>query len=162
MRKLEKDILKLLSEDARYTPAKMAVMLGESEEVVANTVAELEKRGVIVKYLTITNGEEAEEKVQALIEVKVVPQKSHGFDAIAKEIYGMEEVRSLYLMSGAYDLAVFVEGKSLKDVAMFVSERLSAMDTVMSTATHFILKKYKIEGTIVAGKEKSARLAVQP
>ena len=91
-----------------------------------------------------------------------MPQKSHGFDAIAEDIYNMEEVKSLYLMSGAYDLAVFVEGKSLRDVAMFVSERLSAMDTVLSTATHFILKKYKIEGTVVDTDERTSRLAVQP
>ncbi len=162
MNKLEKDILKLLREDARYSAGKIAVMLGEDEKKVAGIIADMEKKGIIVKYSAFINGELAEDKVQALIEVKVVPQKSHGFDAIAEDIYNMEEVKSLYLMSGAYDLAVFVEGKSLRDVAMFVSERLSAMDTVLSTATHFILKKYKIEGTVVDTDERTSRLAVQP
>lgn len=162
MSKLEKDILKLLREDARYSAGKIAVMLGEDENKVAQIIADMEKKGIIVKYSAFINADLAEDTVQALIEVKVVPQKSHGFDAIAQDIYNMEEVKSLYLMSGAYDLAVFVEGKSLKDVAMFVSERLSAMDTVLSTATHFILKKYKIEGTVVGARERTSRLAVQP
>ena len=149
MNKLETDILAILQEDGRYTPAKIAVMLDKSEEEVASAIAALEARGVIVKYTAIVNDERlSDDIVQALIEVKVSPQKTSGFDAIAEEIYRFDEVKSCYLMSGGYDLAVFIEGKNLREVARFVSERLSTLDEVQSTATHFILKKYKIEGTI--------------
>ena len=149
MKKLETDILAILQEDGRYTPAKIAVMLDKSEEEVASAIAALEARGVIVKYTAIVNDERlSDDIVQALIEVKVSPQKASGFDAIAEEIYRFDEVKSCYLMSGGYDLAVFIEGKNLREVARFVSERLSTLDEVQSTATHFILKKYKIEGTI--------------
>ena len=149
MKKLETDILAILQEDGRYTPAKIAVMLDKSEEEVASAIAALEARGVIVKYTAIVNDERlSDDIVQALIEVKVSPQKTSGFDAIAEEIYRFDEVKSCYLMSGGYDLAVFIEGKNLREVARFVSERLSTLDEVQSTATHFILKKYKIEGTI--------------
>ena len=158
MEKFRTDILKILQEDGRRTPAKIAVMLGKTEAEVAAAVREMEESGVIVKYTAIVNGEQlAEETVQALIEVRVSPQKSSGFDAIAEEIYRFEEVTSCYLMSGGYDLAVFIEGRTLRDVARFVSERLSTLDDVLSTATHFILKKYKIEGTI-ADKEDENRL----
>ena len=149
MKKLETDILAILQEDGRYTPAKIAVMLDKSEEEVASAIAALEARGVIVKYTAIVNDERLSDDImQALIEVKVSPQKTSGFDAIAEEIYRFDEVKSCYLMSGGYDLAVFIEGKNLREVARFVSERLSTLDEVQSTATHFILKKYKIEGTI--------------
>ena len=149
MKKLETDILAILQEDGRYTPAKIAVMLDKSEEEVESAIAALEARGVIVKYTAIVNDERlSDDIVQALIEVKVSPQKTSGFDAIAEEIYRFDEVKSCYLMSGGYDLAVFIEGKNLREVARFVSERLSTLDEVQSTATHFILKKYKIEGTI--------------
>ena len=158
MKKLESDILKSLQEDCRCAPAKIAVMRGKKEEEIVSAVRSLEERGVIVKYTAIVNGEQLdEEAVQALIEVRVSPQKASGFDAIAEEIYRFDEVKSCYLMSGGYDLAVFIEGKTLRDVARFVSERLSTIDDVLSTATHFILKKYKIEGTI-ADKEDEDRL----
>ena len=158
MKKLESDILKILQEDCRCAPAKIAVMLGKKEEEIVSAVRSLEERGVIVKYTAIVNGEQLdEEAVQALIEVRVSPQKASGFEAIAEEIYRFDEVKSCYLMSGGYDLAVFIEGKTLRDVARFVSERLSTIDDVLSTATHFILKKYKIEGTI-ADKEDEDRL----
>ena len=158
MKKLETDILAILQEDGRYTPAKIAVMLDKSEEEVASAIAALEARGVIVKYTAIVNDERlSDDIVQALIEVKVSPQKTSGFDAIAEEIYRFDEVKSCYLMSGGYDLAVFIEGKNLREVARFVSERLSTLDEVQSTATHFILKKYKIEGTITGAEEDRER-----
>ena len=123
----------------------------------------MEESGVIVKYTAIVNGEAlSEEIVQALIEVRVTPQKVNGFDAIAEEIYRFDEVQSLYLMSGGYDLAVFIEGRSLRDVSRFVAARLSTIDGILSTATHFILKKYKIEGTIADRPDDSMRLSVQP
>lgn len=149
MLKLESDILGILQEDCRYTAAKIAVMLNKTEKEIADTIASMESRGIIVKYTAIVNDERLSgDIVQALIEVKVSPQKTSGFDAIAEEVYRFDEVKSCYLMSGGYDLAVFIEGKNLREIARFVSERLSTLDEVQSTATHFILKKYKIEGTI--------------
>ena len=143
MKKLEADILKILEEDCRYSPSKIAVMLDTSEAEVSAAIKNMEESGVIVKYTAIVNGEAlSEEIVQALIEVRVTPRKVNGFDAIAEEIYRFDEVQSLYLMSGGYDLAVFIEGRSLRDVSRFVAERLSTIDGILSTATHFILKKY--------------------
>ena len=163
MKKLEADILKILEEDCRYSPSKIAVMLDTSEAEVSAAIENMEESGVIVKYTAIVNGEVlSEEIVQALIEVRVTPQKVNGFDAIAEEIYSFDEVQSLYLMSGGYDLAVFIEGRSLRDVSRFVAERLSTIDGILSTATHFILKKYKIEGTIADRPDDSMRLSVQP
>ena len=163
MKKLEADILKILEEDCRYSPSKIAVMLDTSEAEVSVAIKNMEESGVIVKYTAIVNGEAlSEEIVQALIEVRVTPQKVNGFDAIAEEIYRFDEVQSLYLMSGGYDLAVFIEGRSLRDVSRFVAERLSTIDGILSTATHFILKKYKIEGTIADRPDDSMRLSVQP
>ena len=158
MNQLNTEILRILEEDCRYTPAKIAVMLDRSEADVTAAIEEMVREGVIVKYTAIVNGERlADEVVQALIEVKVSPQKSNGFDAIAEEIYRFDEVKSCYLMSGGYDLAVFIVGKNLREVARFVSERLSTLDEVQSTATHFILKKYKIEGTITGAEEDRER-----
>ena len=163
MKKLEADILKILEEDCRYSPSKIAIMLDKSEAEVSAAIKNMEESGVIVKYTAIVNGEAlSEEIVQALIEVRVTPQKVNGFDAIAEEIYRFDEVQSLYLMSGGYDLAVFIEGRSLRDVSRFVAERLSTIDGILSTATHFTLKKYKIEGTIADRPDDSMRLSVQP
>lgn len=163
MKKLEADILKILEEDCRYSPSKIAIMLDKSEAEVSAAIKNMEESGVIVKYTAIVNGEAlSEEIVQALIEVRVTPQKVNGFDAIAEEIYRFDEVQSLYLMSGGYDLAVFIEGRSLRDVSRFVAERLSTIDGILSTATHFILKKYKIEGTVADRPGDSMRLSVQP
>lgn len=163
MKKLESDILKILQEDSRLPAAKIAVMLGKAESDVAAAIRSMEERGVIVKYSAIVNGERLDdETVHALIEVRVSPQKASGFDAIAEEVYRFDEVKSCYLMSGGYDLAVFIEGKTLRDVARFVSERLSTIDDVLSTATHFILKKYKIEGTVAEKEDdEGRRLSVQ-
>ncbi|HIX46647.1 MAG TPA: Lrp/AsnC family transcriptional regulator [Candidatus Borkfalkia faecigallinarum] len=160
MNQLNTEILRILEEDCRYTPAKIAVMLDRTEAEVIAAIEEMEQQGVIVKYTAIVNGERlADEVVQALIEVKVSPQKSNGFDAIAEEIYRFDEVKSCYLMSGGYDLAVFIEGKTLREVARFVSERLSTLDDVLSTSTHFILKKYKIEG-VITDREDDNRLRI--
>ena len=160
MNQLNTEILRILEEDCRYTPAKIAVMLDRTEAEVIAAIAEMERQSVIVKYTAIVNGERlADEVVQALIEVKVSPQKSNGFDAIAEEIYRFDEVKSCYLMSGGYDLAVFIEGKTLREVARFVSERFSTLDDVLSTSTHFILKKYKIEG-VITDREDDNRLRI--
>lgn len=164
MEQIEKDIIEILNADSRTPVDRLAAMLGVSEGQAKAAVRSLEERGVIVKYTAIVNRDAAgdEDGVEALIEVKVTPQKGTGFDNIAQEIAEHEEVKNLYLMSGAYDLAVIVEGKSLKSISRFVSERISTYDSVLSTATHFILKKYKVEGALLKKKEDSGRISVQP
>ena len=160
---IEKDILAILQADSRVPVARLAAMLGVSEGVAAEKVGKLEEDGVIVKYTAIVNGEDLDEQaVEALIEVKVTPQRGAGFDAIAQEIAAHDEVKNLYLMSGGYDLAVIVEGKSLKSVSRFVSERISTYESVISTATHFMLKKYKVEGALIKKVVDTERLLVQP
>ncbi len=149
MTALERDILNILTEDARVSHKKIAAMLSVEEAQVKACIAELEKSGLLVKYTAIINSEKVDSAlVEALIEVKVSPKKKEGFDGIAKQIASFPEVKAVYLMSGAYDLAVFIEDKTLQQVARFVSERISTFDGVISTATHFILKKYKIEGVL--------------
>lgn len=154
MTKLENDILRIIKDDSRQTPQEIAVMLNLDEKKVKETIKSLETNGIIVKYSAIINDEKTnKDLVEAFIEVKVSPQHNRGFDAIAEEIYQFQEVKSLYLMSGAYDLAVIVEGKTLKEVAMFVSQKLSSLEKVISTATHFILKKYKDGGVLLYGHD---------
>ena len=161
MKKLYNQILNILKEDARTTTLEISQMTGESVAEIEKAVAEMEKKGIIVKYTTIVNDEKTDkEYVEALIEVKVSPVREKGFDEIAQYIYRFDEVKSVYLMSGAYDLAVFVEGKTLRDTARFVSEKLSGIDKVLSTATHFILKKYKTDGIVLEGNDNK-RLILQ-
>lgn len=164
MNALEKQIVKVLKEDARYTAEKIAVMLGAQESEVAAAIKKLEEEGVIVKYTAIVNAEAAEEDehVEALIEIKATPQKGQGFDALAEEVSRYEEVTGVYLMSGTYDLAVFVSGKSLRSISRFVYEKISTFSGVTGTATHFILRKYKIEGNMTTGKRDNMRLSIQP
>ncbi len=155
---IQNEIIKLLTEDARYTPNQIAAMLGIEEKQVKDAVKQLEESGVIVKYSAIINSENLNlNVVQALIEVKVTPKKLRGFDAVAEEINAFSEVSSLYLMSGGFDIAIFVEGKTLGDISRFVSEKLSTIDGVLSTATHFILKKYKVEGQVTVKSEGAER-----
>ena len=159
---LERDILNILTEDARISHKKIAAMLSVTEAEVSAAVAAMEKRGVLVKYTAIVNDEKADDSlVSALIEVKVTPKKKEGFDGIAQQIASFPEVKSVYLMSGAYDLAVFIEDRSLQQVSRFVSERISTFDGVLSTATHFILKKYKIEGVLTEKEDEDRRISVQ-
>ena len=142
---------------------ELAILLGSSEAVIANEVAQMEKEQVICGYHTLIDWEKtSSEKVTALIEVRVTPQRGQGFDSIAERIYNYPEVQSVYLISGAYDLLVILEGKTLRDVSSFVSDKLSTLDTVLSTATHFILKKYKDYGTIFGKKSKDERMLVTP
>jgi DNA-binding Lrp family transcriptional regulator len=157
------EILELLERNDRLTPAEIAVMLGIGEEEVKTKIAELEADKVIINYRAMVNWERAGvEKVNALIEVKVIPQRDVGFDEIAERIYRFPEVKSVFLMSGAYDLMVLVEGTTMKEVALFVSQKLATIYNVQSTATHFVLKKYKLEGVIMEGKEEVERLVVTP
>jgi DNA-binding Lrp family transcriptional regulator len=162
MSTMREEILEILNEDARTTPAQMAVMLGSTEEAVRQCISELENEKIIVKYHAAINWDKTDDtSVEALIEVKVTPQRDRGFDEIARRIYRFDEVRSVYLMSGAYDLMVLVSGKSMRDVAYFVAERLSTIEGVLSTATHFILKKYKDDGVLFED-ETDDRLVITP
>ncbi|WP_281885232.1 Lrp/AsnC family transcriptional regulator [Paenibacillus sp. YYML68] len=156
-------IIELLKEDARRSPELLATLLGTSEAEVSTAIRELEEANVIVKYATVVNWAKVDsEKVTALIEVQITPERGRGFDAIAERIYLYPEVKSVYLMSGAYDLLVEIEGKTLKEVASFVSNKLSPIDRVLSTKTHFILKKYKQDGITFEDREDDRRLLISP
>ena len=149
MNELQKKVLAILRDNARYSVEQISKITGERAETIEEVIKALETSGAIVKYSAIVNSEVlAEKHVQALIEVKVAPQKLKGFDSCAEEIYEFSEVQSLYLMSGGFDLAIFVEGKDISDIARFVAEKLSVIDGIVAVQTHFILKKYKIEGQI--------------
>ena len=162
MEKIKSLLIDLLTENARYTVNQLADITGVDASMVERAMKQLEDDGVIVKYSAIINNEAMpQKKVQALIEVKVSPQKLKGFDSYAEEIYSFKEVSSLYLMSGVFDLAVFVEGKDITDIARFVSERLSVIDGITSVQTHFILKRYKIEGQITKVSDERERQLIQ-
>lgn len=144
---LQLKVLDLLKEDARRTPALLSTLLGESEDNIKNAVTQLEQDHVIVKYATVVNWSKIDdEKVTALIEVQITPERGRGFEGIAERIYLYPQVKSVYLMSGAYDLLVEVEGGNLREVANFVSEKLSPIDSVLSTKTNFILKNISRTG----------------
>ena len=161
MTAFEKELVNILTQDARISPKQIAAMLSSDEQTVKAAISKLETEGVIVKYTAILNDEKTDDYfVDALIEVKVTPKKKEGFDGIAKQIASFPEVKSVYLMSGAYDLAVFIQDKTLQQVSRFVSERISTFDGVRSTATHFILKKYKIEGVATEKEDADNRVLV--
>ncbi len=144
---MKEKLLALLNEDARYTAAELATMLGVGEGEVRDAVAELEKSGVIRGYKTLIDWASVDDvHVTAIIELKIVPQADEGFEQIAERIAGFEHVESVYLMSGGYDLCVIVTGQTFQKVAMFVAKRLATMDGVTSTATHFVLRRYKDMG----------------
>lgn len=151
-------ILKLLEQNAKLTPEQIAVMLGRQPDEVAKTIKNLEENHVIMGYHALIDWDKTDRTdVAALIEIKVAPQKELGFDYVAEQIYTMDEVQSVSLMSGGFDLAVTIEGKTLREVALFVAERLSVIDCVVSTATHFILKRYKEKGVILADTPEDQR-----
>ena len=152
------DIIRILQQNARVTNEELGAMLGISADEAAKQIKELEDNGIIKGYSVILDDELYDKStVYATIELKVTPQRDCGFDDIAKTIMMYDEVESVSLMSGAYDLAVEVKGNNLKDVALFVSERLSTIDGVLSTATHFILKKYKEKGIFIDREEPDER-----
>nr|WP_288555401.1 Lrp/AsnC family transcriptional regulator [uncultured Mediterraneibacter sp.] len=160
---MRNEILKYLETNSRIDLGELAVLLDSDEVSVANEVAEMEKEKIICGYHTLIDWDKAGvEKVNALIEVRVTPQRNQGFDRIAERIYNYPEVAAVYLISGSYDLLVTLDGKSLKEVSRFVSAKLSTLDSVISTATHFILKKYKDHGTIMVPKKESERMLVTP
>ena len=155
---MREKILSILEKNSRIEIKELAVLLGFSEIDVANEVKKMEEEGVICGYHTLIDWEKTSiEKVSALIEVKVTPQSGQGFDNIAERIYKYPEVNAVYLISGGFDLLVSLEGKTLKEVSSFVSDKLATLDTVLSTATHFVLKKYKDHGTILDKKEVDER-----
>jgi DNA-binding Lrp family transcriptional regulator len=157
------ELLNLIEKNSRINVHDLSVMLGADELLVAEELKALEDEGVICGYHTMIDWSKTSiEKVNALIEVKVTPQRGLGFDSIAERIYKYPEVTSVYLMSGGFDLMVILEGKTLQEVASFVSNKLSTLDTVLSTATHFILKKYKDHGTILARQYEDTREIVSP
>ena len=160
---MRKQILKYIEKKSKVDLSELAIMLGTDEVTIANEIADMEKEKIICGYHTLIDWDKAGvETVTALIEVRVTPQRNQGFDKIAERIYNYPEVTSVYLISGAYDLLVTLEGKTLKEVSQFVSDKLSPVDSVLSTATHFILKKYKDHGTILVKKSKAERMLVTP
>ena len=151
-------ILKYIEKKSKVDLGELAILLGTDEVTVANEIAAMEKEKIICGYHTLIDWDKAGvESVTALIEVRVTPQRNQGFDRIAERIYNYPEVNSIYLISGGFDFMVIIEGKSLREVAQFVSEKLAPMDTVLSTKTNFILKKYKDHGTILAKPAKDER-----
>ena len=160
---MREKILSVIEKNSRIDIEELAILLGEDETAIANEIADMEKEGVICGYHTLINWDKTNnEKVNALIEVRVTPQKVMGFDNIAERIYQFSEVNAVYLMSGSFDFTVFIEGRTMRDVAQFVSDKLEPMDSVLSTATHFVLKKYKDHGTILSAKKKDERQLITP
>lgn len=160
---MREQILKYIEKKSRVDLGELAIMLGTDEATIANEIADMEKEKIICGYHTLIDWDKAGlEKVTALIEVRVTPQRNQGFDRIAERIYNYPEVNAVYLISGGYDLLVTLEGKTLKEVSQFVSDKLSPIEAVISTATHFILKKYKDHGTILIKKSESERILVTP
>jgi DNA-binding Lrp family transcriptional regulator len=156
-------ILQILERDARTAPADIAAMVGVSEEDVRAIIKDCEDRKVIRRYKTVVDWDLAgDEGVLAYIDVRVSPAREVGFDDVASRIYRYPEVVAVYLMSGGYDLLVAVRGPDLRDVAMFVAEKLATIDRVQSTATHFLLRRYKEDGEILVEEEADRRLAVTP
>ncbi len=163
MTDLETSLLDILRDDCRIPLEKMAVMTGSSVEEVASAIESLEQRKIILRYSPMINWDRTDrDRVEAMIEVRVTPQRDMGFDAIARRIYRFDEVKSVYLMSGSYDLLVLVEARSLKELAAFVSGKLSPLETVTGTATSFVLKRYKEEGVIFDGDDSDSRLVISP
>ncbi len=158
-----KEILQILEKDARTTTRQISTMTGESEAEVAKTIKKAEQDQVILKYKAIVNWDKLEnENVFALIEVKVAPQRDVGFDAIAERIYRFPQAHTVYLVSGTYDLMVIVTGKTIQEVANFVSQKLAPVEGVQGTITHFMLKKYKEDGEILTAREELKRQPFLP
>lgn len=163
MNENRRQILRYLETNSRIDLKELAVLLGTDEVTIMNEVATMEQEKIICGYHTLIDWDKAGvELVNALIEVRVTPQRNDGFDKVAERIYNYPEVTAVYLISGAYDLLVSMEGRTLQEVSRFVSEKLSSIEPVISTATHFILKKYKDHGTVMGRKTKEERMLVTP
>ena len=152
------EILEILEGNSRYTDEQIAVMAGKTVEEVREAIRDYEEKNIIAGYTTLINWENTgKETVTALIEVKITPQRGEGFDKVAERIYKFDQVKAYLMSSGGFDLTVIVEGKTMREVAMFVSEKLAVQDNVIGTATHFVLKKYKEHGTVFKEKKVSNR-----
>lgn len=164
MQKLRSEILEILEKNSRVSLEDMAAMLGKTTDDVAVAIDEMEKEHIICSYTTLVNWDKTDRQfVTAMIEVKVTPQRDRGFEKIAERISGFDEVKAVYLMAGAYDLLVMMDGKNIRDISYFISNKLSPIDSVLSTATHFVLKKYKDHGVIIDKKfEEDERMIVTP
>lgn len=157
------DILNLIQNNSKLEMKDLALMLGRDETLIADEISAMEKEKIIAGYHTLINWDKTNtERVTALIEVKVTPQRGEGFDKIAERIYRFNEVTAVYLMSGGFDLTVIIEGATMKEVALFVGQKLAPLESVLSTATHFVLKKYKDYGIILDEDRKDERLVVTP
>lgn len=160
---MREKILAILEKNARMDLKELAAILGEPEDAVAAEITAMEKEKIIGGYHTLIDWDKTgADKVTALIEVKVTPQRGMGFDSIAEQIYRYPEVQAVYLMSGAFDFTVILEGKTMREVAQFVADKLSPLEAVLSTSTHFVLKKYKDHGTVLAQEVKAERMLVMP
>ncbi|MDF2504777.1 MULTISPECIES: Lrp/AsnC family transcriptional regulator [Clostridium] len=152
------EILEILEKNSKYTAEEIAQMTGKTIDEVTKAIKKYEEDNVIVGYPALVNWEKtSKEEVLALIEVRITPQRGEGFDKVAERIYKFPEVKSCYLMSGGFDLTVIIEGKTMKEVALFVAEKLAVQEYVLSTSTHFVLKKYKDKGTIFRDRPKDDR-----
>lgn len=159
MKEIEEKILGYIEKNSKISVHDLSVILGEDEAAVLNALEEMEQKRIICGYHTLINWEKAGiEKAKAMIEVRVTPQRGMGFDRIAQRIYNFPEVSSVYLISGGFDFMVIIEGKTLREIAEFVSQKLSTLDSVLSTKTNFILKNYKEQGTILADTPKDERM----
>ncbi|MFZ5943987.1 MAG: Lrp/AsnC family transcriptional regulator [Bacillota bacterium] len=163
MADLKREVLQLLENDSRLSKEQLAKMLNVGKEDIARVIEELEQDGVILKYHTVINWEkQSSPRVTALIEVTITPQREFGFDKIAERIYRFPQVKSVYLMSGSYDLCVIIEGETMHDISFFVSEKLAPLEHVNGTRTHFVMKRYKEDGVIFSGEENDKRLVISP
>ena len=160
---MREEILRLLEKNSRIDIKEIAILVGKTETEVANEIAQMEKEGIIRGYYTLINWDNTnDERVSALIEVKVTPQRGIGFDKIAERISKFDEVKSVYLMSGGFDFTVILEEKTMKEIAQFVTSKWSTLDEVLNTATHFVLKKYKDYGVTMMEEHKDERMLVTP
>ncbi len=160
---MREKILRAIDRDSKITTVELAIRLVTTEEEVIKTIAELEADKVICGYPTLIDWDKISvEKVTALIEVKVTPQRGMGFDNIAERIYKFDEVETVYLMSGGFDLTVIIRGKGMREVANFVSEKLAPMEAILSTSTHFVLKKYKEHGIQLNSEKNDERMLITP
>ena len=157
-------LLKFIAKDCRLTPVELSIQTGLASDYISQRILDWEKEKVIVGYQPMINwARTGEEKVSALIEVRVLPQRGYGFDKIAKRLQKFPEIKALFLMSGGYDLSLLIEGKTMQDVALFVAEKLAPLEHIQSTATHFVLRRYKQDGVELMGEEETIqRLVVSP
>jgi DNA-binding Lrp family transcriptional regulator len=160
---MREEILEIMEKNSKITTKDLSIMLGKAEDEIIREIVQMEDEKIICGYNTLINWDKVDaDKVTALIEVKVTPQRGEGFDKIAERIYRFREVKSVYLMSGGFDLTVIIEGRTMKEVALFVGQKLAPLEAVLSTATHFVLKKYKEHGIILEEERKDERMVVTP